>query len=154
MLGIGGGIQYLLEFVRSKYVALEDTVIQYLFSLGAALIVTIFNFVLSQILEFMAFHEGHDTKTQLKVALTFRIVLFQFLNSGIFVVLSNIFVKITTDDRSYDFRKTVLSSNIVQLMFVNAVMGNAVNFIMNRYEVVKLYPRRTILKGKKLYPQI
>lgn len=43
----------------------------------------------------MAFHEGHDTKTQLKVAMTFRIVLFQFLNSGVFPVMSSIFVVIT-----------------------------------------------------------
>lgn len=65
--------------------------------------------------------------------MTFRIVLFQFLNSGIFVVLSNIFVKITTDDREYDFRKTVLTSNIVQMMIVNAVMGNLTNFLINKY---------------------
>jgi hypothetical protein len=69
----------------------------------------------------MAFHEGHDTKTQLKVALTFRIVLFQFLNSGVFIILSSIFVNITTDDKTYDFRKSVLTFNILQMMAVGAV---------------------------------
>jgi hypothetical protein len=65
--------------------------------------------------------------------MTFRIVLFQFLNSGIFVVLSNIFVKITTDEKTYDFRKTVLSSNIVQLMIVNAITGNLTTFFFNKF---------------------
>lgn len=69
----------------------------------------------------MANHEGHDTKTQLKVAVTFRIVFFQFLNSGVFIILTSIFVKITTDDHTYDFRKSVLSFNILQMMVVNVV---------------------------------
>lgn len=81
----------------------------------------------------MASREGHDTKTQLRVAITFRIVLFQFINSGILVVFSNIFVKITTDERGYDFRKTVLSSNIVQMMVVNAVLGNLLTFLINKF---------------------
>ncbi len=56
MLGIGGGLQYLIEFIRNKYVSFEDPDIQFVFSLGAALTVTTFNFLISQILEFMAFH--------------------------------------------------------------------------------------------------
>lgn len=86
--------------------------------------------------------------------MTFRIVFFQFFNSGIFVVLSNMFVKITTDSREYDFRRTVLTENIVQLMIVNAVMGNITNFVINKYEIFKLYPRYKIKTSKKLYPQI
>lgn len=73
----------------------------------------------------MAYHEGHDTKTQLKVAMTFRIVLFQFLNSGIFPVMSSIFVVITMsggEGKVKDFQKAVLTVNILQLMVVNAIL--------------------------------
>lgn len=86
--------------------------------------------------------------------MTFRIVLFQFLNAGIFVVFSNIFVKITTDEQTYDFRKSVLSSNIIQLMIVNAITGNLTTFLFNKFEVFELYNRRRIIKGTKLFPQI
>ncbi len=65
--------------------------------------------------------------------MTFRIVVLQFLNSGIFLVLTNIFVKITTDERTYDYRKTVLSSNIVQLMTMNAFSGNLTTFFFNKF---------------------
>lgn len=65
--------------------------------------------------------------------MTFRIVVLQFLNSGIFLVLTNIFVKITTDERTYDYRKTVLSSNIVQLMTMNAFSGNITTFFFNKF---------------------
>lgn len=66
--------------------------------------------------------------------MTFRIVLFQFLNSGIFVALSNIFVKIINEDSSkYDFKKTVLTSNILQMMTLNAINGNFMNWVFNRY---------------------
>lgn len=68
--------------------------------------------------------------------------------------MSGIFVKLTTDDRGYDFRKTVLSSNIAQMMVVNAVTGNVITYVMNRYELLKLYGRYQILNDKKLYPQI
>lgn len=94
----------------------------------------------------MAFHEGHDTKTQLKVALTFRIVLFQFLNSGVFIILTSIFVNITTDDKTYDFRKSVLTFNILQMMAVNVVNENFMTFFFNKYEIFKQYNRRRILK--------
>lgn len=102
----------------------------------------------------MAFHEGHDTKTQLRVALTFRIVLYQFLNSGIFVVLSNILVRITSEYNPPDFRKTVLSSNIVQMMVMNAINGNFMTWIFNRYELFNQWNRRKILKKTQLFPQI
>ena len=96
----------------------------------------------------MAFHEGHDTKTQLRVALTFRIVLYQFLNSGIFVVLSNIFVRIISVDNTTDFKKTVLSSNIVQMMVMNAINGNFMTWIFNRYELFNQWNRRKKKKKK------
>jgi len=103
----------------------------------------------------MACREGHDTKTQLKVAVTFRIVFFQFLNSGVFMVLSSIFVKLVTNDKhTYDFRKSILAFNIIQVMTFNALLGNFNNFIINKFEIVKQYPRRLILHSLKLYPQI
>lgn len=87
----------------------------------------------------MASHEGHDTKTQLKVAVTLRIVLFQFLNSGVFLIMSSIFVKITTDDHTYDFRKSVLSFNIVQMMAINVFNANFMTYFINKFEIFKLY---------------
>ncbi len=80
--------------------------------------------------------------------------MYQFLNSGIFVVLSNIFVRITSEENTPDFRKTVLSSNIVQMMVMNAINGNFMTWIFNKYELFNQWNRRKILKKTQLFPQI
>ena len=70
----------------------DDIPQQLLYSSLSAILITIFNFLIITILHITANNEYYDNKSQLKVALIVRIVLFQFLNTGIFVIVVNVVI--------------------------------------------------------------
>jgi hypothetical protein len=70
-----------------------------------------------------------DTQTELKISLTAKIVLLQFINSGIAMILANALVYLP-DYRSY---KSMITSDIVSMMTTNAIVNNIIVFVITTF---------------------
>ncbi len=88
LLLLGGFAQYQLAVVQ---LSVTDEMVRQMLSVGLSLIVAIFNFIILQFLIFTSHKERNETLTEFNTVLTVKITFFQFLNTGIFVVLANFF---------------------------------------------------------------
>jgi hypothetical protein len=86
LLFSGGLAQYWLAVLQ---LSVTDKTIQQLLSVGLSILVAIFNFIILQFLVFTTVKERNETLTEFNTVLTVKISFFQFLNTGIFVVLAN-----------------------------------------------------------------
>ena len=88
MLAAGGTAQYGLALLQNS---VTDPTEKQIYSIGLSIIVSIFNFIILQFLVFSSHKERNETLTEFNTVLTVKISLFQFLNTGIFVVLAIFF---------------------------------------------------------------
>lgn len=86
MLFSGGFAQYWLAVLQ---LSVTDKTIQQLLSVGLSILVAVFNFLILQFLVITTVKERNETLTEFNTVLTVKISFFQFLNTGIFVVLAN-----------------------------------------------------------------
>lgn len=145
ILVMGGGFQFLIAWVRQTYIDSDDVGQQIVYSSLTAMIISIFNLLIVLVFYVITNHEKYDNKSQLKVGLTIRIVLFQFLNTGIFVVVVNVISEIIIKG-SFNYRNSFITYDITQIIILNAVVTNILNLLMNRLEVSKLFFRHLIKK--------
>ena len=82
----------MIAWIRHTQIEKEDVDQQYLFSTVSAVVITIFNYIIISVMRLTVEYEKYDNKSQMKVALIIRIVLFQFLNTGVFVIAVNVVV--------------------------------------------------------------
>ena len=97
MLIISAAVQYALAKWRMSF-DYHDAMIQRLFSLGLACFISVINLLITLLLIFSSQFEKPRTHTLLKISMTFKLVLMQFINSGLISIV------ITTGLYFPDFR--------------------------------------------------
>lgn len=85
----------------------------------------------------------------LKISLTFKLVLMQFINSG----LISIVITATIYLPNFRFYKTVICNDMLFIMIMNVVVNNAINFIMVIFEIPNWLDRILLHLRKDKYTQ-
>lgn len=109
--------------------------------------VTIFNGVMSALLIVVTKKERLETVTEYNQRLAVKITLYQFINAGILVVVSNSIFILDFDQFSSKFSLAKgLAADITQIMIINVVAPNIALFILNYWAPGKWWARRSIKK--------
>ena len=111
-------------------------------STASSILVSILNFVIQMFLIFTSVKERNETLTEYNTVLMIKISLFQFLNTGVFVLVANFLANI--DDFSLD---NGLVFQITQMMMINAATTNLSLIFVNYFELVLKIQRYFIEKG-------
>lgn len=118
-------------------------------STASSILVSILNAIIQIFLIFTSHKERNETKTEFNTVLMVKLSLFQFLNTGVFVLLSNFLANINefTLDNGLVFQ-------ITQVMMINAVVPNLVILILNYFEIIQKIQRHFIEKGTSKKSQL
>lgn len=123
LLLLGGGVQYLLDYLQQK---VGSGIIVTLYSIASSISITLFNWIIVQFLVFVTHLEGNETTTLYNRSLLIKICLFEFFNAGIFSALANILsVSVDKFNIQGDF-----SFEITFFMLMNALVPSASTFLM------------------------
>lgn len=87
LLLMGGAIQFGLAVAQLK--VSQDSKTQLIMSTASSIAVSVINAVIQIFLVFTSHKERNETLTEFNTVLMIKISVFQFLNTGIFVVLAN-----------------------------------------------------------------
>ena len=118
-------------------------------STAASILVSILNVIIQQFLIFTSIKERNETQTEFNTVLMIKISMFQFLNTGVFVVVANFLADIDgfTLDQGLVFEVT-------QVMILNAVTPNLSLFLLNYCELIQRIKRYCIEKGSMKKSQL
>ena len=153
VLALGGGFQLLIGWARHEYVDEDNVNEQLAYSTISALVITLFNYIIISVMKLTVEGEKYDNRSQMKAALIIRIVFFQFLNTGIFVIAVNVVVELMKRDE-FNYKKIFIAYDILQIMIINAIVPNVVNLLINLLEVSKLPFRYFVKKATFPYTQL
>ena len=87
ILVAGGAAQWGLAVLKETYATTDTEVL--LMSTASSILVSILNVIIQQFLIFTSVKERNETQTEYNTVLMIKISFFQFLNTGVFVVLAN-----------------------------------------------------------------
>lgn len=125
LLIISAILQYELAIWRRNF-SLDDDFIQRLFSMGLAGLITVINYLITTLLVFSAKFQKPRTYTLLKISLIFKLVMMQFLNSGVISVI----ITVAIDYPSIRYYKTVICNDMLYIMILNVIVNNVLNFLL------------------------
>lgn len=125
MLIVSAAFQYGLARWRMTF-NYQDLMVQRLFSLGLACFITIINYLITMVLMISCKFEKPRTHTLLRISMTFKLVLMQFINSGLISIVITAAIYLP----DFRFYKTVVLNDMLFIMVMNVVVNNAVNFLM------------------------
>lgn len=93
--------------------------------------------------------ERNETLTEFNTVLTVKISFFQFLNTGIFVIMANFLA----DIQHFTITQS-LPSDITIVMLTNAITPNLSLWILNYFEIIGNIMRWLVKNGKMKVTQI
>ena len=145
LLGLGAGVQIGLQYLEEN-VLIDPTVKTYSSTIFSV-VVTIFNAAMGALLIIVTRKERLETVTEYNQRLAVKLTLYQFLNAGILVIISNsIFI---LDIRQFAQKFSLakgLAGDVTQIMIINVLAPNLVLFILNYWAPGKWWARRSIKK--------
>lgn len=123
LLGLGFGVQFGLALAKAKIS--QDETTQLFISTCISVVISLFNWIIQLFLGFTSKKQRNETVTEYNMVLMVKISVFQFLNTGVFVILAQLLANF--DDFSLN---RGLMLEITQIMAINAVLPNLAVFFL------------------------
>lgn len=137
-LGLGAALQIGLQYFDQT---ITDPTIKNYSSTVFSLIVSLFNGIIGALLIIVTKKERIETVTEYNQRLAVKISVYQFINAGVLVIISNSIL---------DFKNFSLSNGLAAectlIMAMNVVFPNLILFIVNYAAPMKWWKRRSIRK--------
>lgn len=144
-LALGAGVQIGLQYLDER--VLVDPNVKTYSSTVFSVVVTIFNGIMGALLIVVTKKERLETVTEYNQRLAVKLTLYQFINAGILVVISNSIFILDFGQFSQKFSLAKgLASDVSQIMIINILAPNVSLFILNYWAPGKWWARRSIKK--------
>lgn len=145
VLMVGGATQYGLSVLANST---TNSTTQTVLTTLSSLIVTVFNVILMLVLGVLTKKERNETETEDQTVLMVKVTIFQFLNAGVFVVMSEIAASYST----FSLAKGICSQ-ITLIMVLNAVLPNLTLLFLDYSEILNKVLRFCVGRGWLVYSQ-
>lgn len=107
-----------------------------------SLSVSVLNAIIQIFLSFTSRRQRNETLTEFNTILMSKISIFQFLNTGVFVLLA----QFLADMENFDLSKGIVFE-VTQVMLINAILPNVTLFFLSYFEILKKVERWLIERG-------
>lgn len=101
-----------------------------------SLSVSVLNAIIQIFLSFTSRRQRNETLTEFNTILMVKISIFQFLNTGVFVLLA----QFLADMENFDLSKGIVFE-VTQVMLINAILPNVTLFFLSYFEILKKVER-------------